>query len=131
MFNFFSKYKFIFYLCNFILILLYLFPGSILGWFLYKDISMQPLITPNFLVSTNHVYAFFILSLVGFFTYTKFDKFRFLSVYLIFLSILLEILHYFIPGRSFELSDLFGNLLGTIIVIIIFYLLKKNANFKN
>ena len=97
MFNFFSKYKFIFYLCNFILILLYLFPGSILGWFLYKDISMQPQITPDFLVSTNHVYAFFILSLVGFFTYTKFDKFRFLSVYLIFLSILLEILHYFIP----------------------------------
>jgi len=92
---------------------------------------MQPQITPDFLVSTNHVYAFFILSLVGFFTYTKFDKFRFLSVYLIFLSILLEILHYFIPGRSFELSDLFGNLLGTIIVIIIFYLLKKNANFKN
>ena len=131
MINFFSKYKFIFHLANVFLIILYIYPGSILGYVIYDDLQIQPQITRDFIVSTNHVYAFFILSLVGFFTYTKFDKFRFLSVYLIFLSILLEILHYFIPGRSFELSDLFGNLLGTIIVIIIFYLLKKNANFKN
>ena len=50
---------------------------------------------------------------------------------LILLSIILEILHYFIPERSFEFSDLFGNLIGVIIVIIIFYFYKKNENFKN
>ena len=128
----FSKYKFLFYLCNFILIILYLFPGSILGWFLYKDISLQPQITPNLLIiSSNHVYAFLILSFIGFFTYKKIKQFRPLSIYLIFLSIILEILHYFIPQRSFELYDLFGNLVGVIIVIIIFYFFKKNENFKN
>jgi VanZ family protein len=131
MINYFSKYKFFFYLCNFILIILYLYPGSILGWFLYNDASLQPQITPNALVSSNHVYAFLILSLIGFFTYEKIDKLKFLSIYLILLSIMLEILHYFIPVRSFEFTDLFGNLLGVIIVIIVFYFYKKNENFKN
>jgi VanZ family protein len=125
MINYFSKYKFFFYLSNFILIVLYLFPGSVLGWFLYNDISLQPQITPNFIVSSNHVYAFLILSFVGFLTYKKVEQFKPLSIYLIFLSIILEILHYFITHRSFEFSDLFGNLVGIIIVIIIFYFFKK------
>ena len=131
MINFFSKYKFFFYLCNFVLIILYLYPGSILGLFLYNDASLQPQITPNLMVSSNHVYAFLILSFVGFFTYKKIEKLKLLSIYLILLSIILEILHYFIPERSFEFSDLFGNLIGVIIVIIIFYFYKKNENFKN
>ena len=133
MINYFSKYKFFFYLCNFILIILYLYPGSILGWFLYNDASLQPKITPNFdsIVSSNHVYAFLILSFVGFFTYKKSEKLNFLSIYLILLSIILEIMHYLIPERSFEFSDLFGNLIGVIIVLIIFNLYKKNENFKN
>ena len=131
MIKYFSKYKFFFYLCNFILIVLYLFPGSILGWFLYNDASLQPQITPNLIVSSNHVYAFLILSFVGFFTYKKIEELKFLSIYLILLSITLEILHYFIPERSFEFSDLFGNLVGVTIVIMIFYLFKKNENFKN
>jgi VanZ family protein len=133
MINYFSKYKFFFYLCNFILIILYLYPGSILGLFLYNDASLQPQITPNFnlVVSSNHVYAFLTLSFVGFFTYKKIKKLKFLSIYLILLSITLEISHYFIPERSFEFSDLFGNLIGVIIVIIIFYFYKKNENFKN
>ena len=131
MINFFSKYKFFFYLCNFVLIILYLFPGSILGWYLYNDVSLQPQITPNLIVSSNHVYAFLILSFVGFFTFKKIEQLKFLSIYLIFLSIILEILHHFIPVRSFQFSDLFGNLVGVIIVIIIFYFFKKNENFKN
>jgi hypothetical protein len=40
------------------------------------------------------------------------NKLNFLNLYLILLSIILEILHIFIPVRSFEFSDLFGNLLG-------------------
>tara|TARA_Y100000992_G_scaffold271799_1_gene212953 strand:- start:193 stop:588 length:396 start_codon:yes stop_codon:yes gene_type:complete len=128
---YFSKYKFIFYLCNFILIFLYLFPGSVLGWFLYEDLSVQPQITKDFIVSTNHLYAYIVLSIIGFLTYRKNNQFNFLSIYLIFLSISLEVLQYFVPNRSFEFSDLFGNLAGVIIAIIIFYLLRKNENFKN
>ena len=125
MINYFSKYKFIFYLCNLILIFLYLFPGSVLGWFLYKDLSLQPQITPDFIISTNHLYAYMVLSVIGFLTFRKNNQFNILSLYLIFLSILLEVLQYFVPNRSFEFSDLFGNLAGVIIAIILFYFLKK------
>ncbi len=131
MINYFSKYKFIFYLCNLILIILYLFPGSLLGWFLYNDLSLQPQITPDFIISTNHLYAYIVLSVIGFLTFRKNNKFNILSIYLIFLSIVLEVLQYFVPNRSFEFSDLFGNLAGVIIAIIIFYFFKKNENFKN
>ena len=131
MINYFSKYKFIFYLCNLILIFLYLFPGSVLGWFLYNDLSLQPQITPDFIISTNHLYAYIVLSVIGFLTFRKNNQFNILSIYLIFLSIVLEVLQYFIPDRSFEFKDLFGNLAGVIIAIMIFYFFKKNENFKN
>tara|TARA_Y100000768_G_scaffold185643_1_gene139037 strand:- start:110 stop:436 length:327 start_codon:yes stop_codon:yes gene_type:complete len=107
-----------------------LFPGSVLGWFLYNDLSLQPQITPDFIISTNHLYAFFILSIVGLFTFNKSTQTIYIRFYLIFLSLVLEIMHYFIPERSFEFSDLFGNLLGVIIVIVLFYFFKKNENFK-
>ena len=132
MINYFSKYKFIFYLCNFILIFLYLFPGSLLGLIIYKDMSLQPQITSDFIfISTNHLYAYIVLSVIGFLTYRKNNQFNILSIYLIFLSIVLEVLQYFVPNRSFEFSDLFGNLAGVVIAIIIFYFFKKNENFKN
>ena len=131
MINIFSKFKFIFYSCNFILIILYIFPGSLLGCFFYNNCEIQPQITPNFIVSTNHLYAFLILSIIGILTFPKKNQFSKLSFYLIFLSIILEILQYFIPVRSFQFSDLFGNLLGVLIIIIISYLFRKNENFKN
>ena len=130
MINFFSKNKFIFYLSNLILIFLYLFPGSILGWFLYKDLSSQPQITPDFIISTNHLYAFLIISTLGLLTFNISNQFIYISIYLIFLSLALEVAHYFIPKRSFEFSDLFGNLLGVFIVLILFYFFKKNENSK-
>ena len=131
MINYFSKYKFIFYLCNLIIIFLYLFPGSVLGWFLYEDLRLQPQITPDFIVSTNHLYTYIVLSVIGFLTFRKNNQFNILSIYLIFLSIVLEVLQYFIPNRSFEFQDLFGNLAGVIITIILFYFFKNNENFKN
>ena len=131
MINIFSKFKFIFYSCNFILIILYIFPGSLLGCFFYNNCEIQPQITPNFIVSTNHLYAFLILSIIGTLTFPKKNQFSKLSFYLIFLSIILEILQYFIPVRSFQFSDLFGNLLGVLIIIIIFYVFRKDENFKN
>ena len=131
MINFFSKYKFIFYISNFILLVLYLFPGSLLGYFLYNDFQLQPQLTKDFLVSTNHLYAFGLLSIIGLFTYKNYNKLHFLNLYLILLSIILEILHIFIPVRSFELSDLFGNLLGVSIVLTINFFYRKYENYKN
>ena len=131
MINFFSKYKSIFYLSNFILLVLYLFPGSLLGCFLYNDCQLQPQLTKDFLVSTNHLYAFGLLSIISLLTYKNSNQLNFLNFYLILLSIILEILHIFIPVRSFEFSDLFGNLLGVSIVLMINFFYRKYENYKN
>ena len=80
------------------------------------------------MVSSNHLYAFLTLSIIGFITFKNLKKIFLLNIYLISLSILLEILHLIIPNRSFELSDLFGNLIGVTIVIIINFFLKNEKN---
>ena len=129
--NFFSKYKFIFFIFNLVLIFFYLFPGSILGLIVYDDLSSQPQITRDFIVSSNHVYAFLILSTIGFLTYKNSPNKLQLIIYLIILSILLEICHLFIPERSFEFPDLFGNLLGVVVILIINLFLKNYENLKN
>ena len=113
-----------FHTINLILIIFYLYPGSLLGFFLYNDISMQPQITRDFLISSNHFYAFIILSIVGIIANYKSNKINFLIKYLVLLSIVLEFFHIIIPNRDFELSDLFGNLLGTLLVIT-FYKIKN------
>ena len=129
--NFLFKYKFFFYTSNLILIFIYLFPNSLFGCFFYDDCKLQPKITPDLIVSSNHLYAFLILSLIGFFTYKNSSHLKFLIIYLILLSLMLEMMHFIIPERSFELKDLFGNLTGVLIVIIINYFIKKNEKFKN
>ena len=131
MHNIFYKNKFIFYFCNIVLMILYLYPGSILGYYLYHDVKIQPQLTKDFIISSNHFYVFCIISIIGFFTYKEIKKIKLLIIYLIFLSIILEIFHLFIPNRGFEFSDLFGNLLGSLVVIVINYLIRNYANFKN
>ena len=109
-----------FYLANFILIIFYLYTGSIFGCFLYNDCNIQPQITRDFIISSNHFYAFTILSTLGILAYKNTKKMKFLISYLFLLSIILELFHFIIPNREFEISDLFGNILGVIFVIIIY-----------
>ena len=109
-----------FYFANIVLIIFYLYPGSILGCFLYNDCYIQPQITQDFIISSNHVYAFVLLSILGVFSFHNTKKINFLSVYLFLLSIFLELFHIIIPSREFEMSDLFGNIVGVILVIFIY-----------
>ena len=106
--------KFLFHILNFILIIFYIYPGSIMGYLVYNDFSKQPQITLDFMVSSNHIYAFFLISLVGLIAYFKYNK-NFIILYLISISVILEVLHLIIPERSFQFSDLFGNVLGVLI----------------
>ena len=130
MLKFFSNYKIIFYFINFSLIFLYLFPGSLIGWFLYNDKKIQPQITPDFVISSNHFYAFIFLAVISFLSYYKSSQIKIVKIYLIVLSIILELFHLIIPYRSFQWRDLFGNLLGVIIVILIQNLINKYGFFK-
>jgi VanZ family protein len=113
-----------FHTINIILIIFYLYPGSLLGFFLYNDSSIQPQITRDFLISSNHFYVFIILSISGIIAYNKTTRINVLITYLFLLSIILEFFHIIIPNRNFELSDLFGNFLGVVLVIT-FYKIKN------
>ena len=128
--NFFFKFKIIFYFLNVILIFLYLFPGSLLGIIIYDNKNIQPQLTPDFFISSNHFYVFTLISIIGFLSFIKKKHIRLLAIYLILLSTILETFHLIIPERSFEWSDLLGNLLGVFIVIISNILIKKYGYFK-
>mgnify|MGYP001470969526 FL=1 len=127
--KFFSNHKIFFYSTNFFFIFVYLFPGSLLGWFFYDNKGIQPQITADFIISSNHFYAFILISIIGFLTFIKGVQIKFLIVYLILLSIVLEFFHLIVPERSFQWSDLFGNLLGVIVVIFIKNLINKYELF--
>ena len=114
--------KLIFHVLNVIFILLYVYPGSILGFLVYGNYNQQPQITSDFIVSSNHVYAFIILSIFGFINYYKTNKLLIIS-YLFSISIFLEVLHIVIPNRSFQFSDLFGNMLGVLLAFFVVKLL--------
>ena len=130
MIKFFTNYKIIFYTINFFFIFLYLFPGSLLGLVIYNDKKIQPQITPDFVISSNHFYVFILVSIIGYFTFIKKKQINYLIIYLIFLSIILELFHLIIPERSFQWVDLFGNLLGVLVVIFINNLINKYGVFE-
>ena len=118
-------FKIGFYSANIVLITLYLFPGSIFGCFLYDNCYIQPQITKDliagdFIISSNHFYAFVLFSSLGIFSFLNTKKINFLIVYLFLLSIILELFHIIIPFRGFEMSDLFGNVVGVISVVFIY-----------
>ena len=117
--KFFSNHIIIFYAINSFLIIFYLFPGSLIGWLVFGNLDKQPQITRDFIISSNHFYTFLFLSIIGFLTFVKSHQIKPLTLYLIFLSVILEMLHFLIPNRSFEWSDLFGNFLGVVVVIFI------------
>ena len=128
--KFFSNYKIVFYFINVCLFFLYLFPGSLLGQIIYGSKKIQPQITPDFIISSNHFYVFVLLSVMGFLTFTKNNQTKILTIYLVLLSVVLEFLHLIIPHRTFQWSDVFGNLMGVLVVILIKNLINKYEVFK-
>ena len=123
------KIRIVRYLYNFSLtglLILYLFPGSLIGYFLYGDLGKQPDMIPNPIVtSINHALAFFYLTTIGLISHINQTSFKKILIFLVTLSLFLELSHLFIPNRSFESLDLFANLLGTFLAIVIIFLYKK------
>ena len=120
----------IFHISVLLLIIISLWPGSLLGFLLYGDWAQQPNLIDNpFGTTINHFLFYVYISLLGFFLYLKNENFKKIVYGLFFLSIILELFHLIIPNRSFQLEDLIGNILGVIVayfVIKIYLLLNKS-----
>ena len=121
--------KFIFHISTLFLIIISLYPGSLLGYLLYGDLSQQPDIIKNpFGTTINHFIYYVYVSLLGFFLYLKNQNFQKLVYGLFILSVILEVLHFIIPNRSFQLGDLIGNILG---VLVAFFVVKIYLLFRS
>ena len=112
--------KYIFHFSVLFLIIISLWPGSLLGFLFYGDWGKQPDLVQNpFGTTINHFIYYIYLSLLGFFIYIKNENFKKLVYGLFFLSITLELLHFIIPNRSFQLVDLLGNILGVTVAYLV------------
>ena len=121
--------KYLFYFSLIILLILYLFPGSLIGYFLYGNFGKQPDFISNPIgTSINHLVFFFYLGFLGFIFRSNQKKLINSFSFLFLISIILELLHYFIPNRAFELNDLYANSLGVMLAFLIFKFFKKLQN---
>ena len=110
----------IFYISILFLIIISLFPGSLLGYLLYGDWGQQPNLIENpFGTTINHFIYYVYVSLLGFFLYLRNEKFQKIVYGLFFLSVILELIHIVVPNRSFQLADLIGNISGVIVAYLI------------
>ena len=127
--NFFNLVEYLYYFSLAALFILYLFPGSLIGYFLYGDLGQQPIIINNPIgTSINHLFFFLYLSTLGLIFRSKFKKLINSFKFLISISILLEVLHLLIPNRAFEYYDLFANSAGVIFTYLLFILFFKKKN---
>ena len=126
---FFSTSKYLFYFSFIFLLILYLFPGSLIGYFLYGNLEKQPDYISNPIgTSINHLIFFFYLSILGFIFRSNQRKFINSFSFLFLISVILELLHHFIPNRAFELNDLYANSLGVMLAFLMFKFFKKLQN---
>ena len=112
--------KYIFHISVLFLIIISLYPGSLLGYFFYGDFGQQPNLIKNpFGTTINHFIYYVCVSLLGFFLYFKTKNFKKLVYGLFFLSVILEVFHFIVPNRSFQMGDLFGNILGVMVAYFV------------
>ena len=117
--------EYIYYFSLLVLFILYLFPGSLIGYFLYGNLGQQPNLIANPIgTSINHLLFFSYITSLAIIVRSKvkntFNSYK--TILLI--SGILEILHFIVPNRAFELYDLMANIIGVVIVLLIYSFIK-------
>ena len=120
----------VYYFSLIILLVLYLFPGSLIGYFLYGNLGQQPnLITYSIGTSINHLFFFSYITLLSIIVSSRVKNIFTSYKVILFISCILEILHLIVPNRAFELYDLMANIFGVVIVLLINSFIKWQKYF--
>ena len=115
-------FKFIFHAMVLFLIVISLYPGSVLGYFFYGNLYLQPnLINNPFGTTINHFIYYFFVTFFGLCLHLRETSFHKVFYGLLFLSVILEILQQIVPHRAFQLYDLLANFAG---VLVAYFLVK-------
>ena len=117
--------EYIYYFSLVILFIIYLFPGSLIGYFLYGNLGQQPNLIFNPIgTSINHLIFFSYITILVLIIRPKVKNILTDYKVILFISFILEILHFIIPNRAFEFYDLVANMLGVLIIIFVKRFLK-------
>ena len=134
-----SFLKFIFYISVLFLIIISLYPGSLLGVLFYGDPGLQPnlALNPFFTPLPRHLYTiasiinhfiiYFCISIFGLYLYLRNRNFQKLVYGLFFLSIFLEVLQFVVPRRAFEIFDLSANFAGVLVAYCLIKIYKSRS----
>ena len=115
-------FKFIFHAMVLFLIVISLYPGSVLGYLFYGNLYLQPnLINNPFGTTINHFIYYFFVTFFGLCLHLRETSFHKVFYGLLFLSVILEILQQIVPHRAFQLYDLLANFAG---VLVAYFLVK-------
>ena len=117
--------QYLYYFSLIALLILYLFPGSLIGYLLYGDSGKQPNLIDNPIgTSINHLFCFMYLTALAVICNLKNTQIFTNFYFIISLSVFLEGSHYFIPNRAFEFYDLSANVVGVLIILLLRKLIK-------
>ena len=116
----FKLIEFVYYFSLLTLLILYLFPGSLIGYFLYGNLGQQPnLVTNPIGTSINHLVFFSYITTITIIVRLRVKNIFTSYKFILFIAGILEILHLIVPNRAFELYDLIANVVGVSIVLLI------------
>ena len=122
--------EYVYYFSLLVLVILYLFPGSLIGYFLYGNLGQQPnLITNPIGTSINHLIFFSYITSLAIIVRLRVKNIFTSFKIILFISVILEILHLIVPNRAFELYDLLANITGVTIVLLINSFIKWQKYF--
>lgn len=121
----FNIIKYLYYSSLIVLIILYLYPGSLIGYFLYGSLGTQPNIISNPIgTSINHLIYFSLITVLSNIVKNRLKNLFTKTKFILFLSIFLELSHFIVPDRAFEFFDLIANIAGVLLIVILFRLFK-------
>jgi len=117
--------EYVYYFSLLVLFILYLFPGSLIGYFLYGNLGQQP----NFIInpigtSINHLIFFSYITILVIIVRLRIKNIFTNYLFILFISCILETFHLIVPNRAFELYDLIANFSGVVIILLIDYFIK-------
>ena len=117
--------EYVYYFSLLLLLILYLFPGSLIGYFIYGNLGQQPNLIANPIgTSINHLIFFSYITLLSLIVRLKVKNIFTNFKIILFTSGFLEILHLIVPNRAFELYDLLANISGVILVLLFYNFIK-------
>ena len=110
----------VYYFSLLVLLILYLFPGSLIGYLLYGNLGQQPNLISNPIgTSINHLIFFSYITVLAIIVRIRVKNIFTNYLFIILISCLLEISHLIIPNRAFEFYDLIANFTGVVIILLL------------